>query len=227
MLLGHLIEDESARSGGGNAVDGEIVAGSFFSEGFGEGDDAGLGGAVSHGVGVAFLAGDGGDVDDAAVVVTEHVGDDGAAAEEDAGEVDVEDLLPIFDGIVPCGVIGASDAGVGDEDVDAPVAGEGRLGGVLDGGSAGDVNGVSGDGSEGKGGGELCLRVLQQVFVAIPEGDGCAGIKQARGDGEADALSGAGDNGGAMSEIDLIHVRLPKVGGAEDASARGPERNGT
>jgi hypothetical protein len=74
VLLGHLLEDPGARRGRGDAVDGDVVAGEFLAERLGERDDAGLGGRIGRGVGVALLAGDRGDVDDAAVIARLHAG---------------------------------------------------------------------------------------------------------------------------------------------------------
>ena len=59
-------------------------------------DHAGLGGAIGSGVRVAFLARRGGDVDDAAVLPFQHVGDDGTAEVERRLQVQVQHHVPLL-----------------------------------------------------------------------------------------------------------------------------------
>src|SRR5690242_8160694 len=62
LCLRKLGQDGALEGGGGDAVDAHAGAGQLFAQGFGQADDAGLGGGVGGGVGVAFLAGHGADV---------------------------------------------------------------------------------------------------------------------------------------------------------------------
>ena len=89
------------RGGGRDAVDRDVVAGQLLAERLGQRDDAGLRRAVGGGVRVAFLAGDGRDRDDAAVVLLDHRRHDRPAAVEDAVQVDLDHLLPLVDRILP------------------------------------------------------------------------------------------------------------------------------
>src|SRR6266700_4982855 len=114
MFLGDLIEDACLCGGGSNAVDGDTVKGGLLAKRLCKGDDSSLGGAVSGGSRVALLARDGGDVDDTTVVLAKHVRNDSATAKEDTGEVDVNYLLPCFEGIFPGFEVWAGDTSTGD-----------------------------------------------------------------------------------------------------------------
>ena len=72
VRLRHLLEHPRPCRRRGDAVDGDVVPGEFLAERLGQGDDAGLRRAVGRGVGIAFLAGNRGDVHDAAVVLGAH-----------------------------------------------------------------------------------------------------------------------------------------------------------
>ena len=67
-----------------------------------------------------------GNIDDAAVTPLEHLADEGARAEEDAAQVDIDDAVPILDREVLDQRLG-KDAGVVDEDVDPAEPGKRRL----------------------------------------------------------------------------------------------------
>ena len=82
MLLGNLLEDVGLDDRRREAIYENAVLRELLAEALGEPDHAGLGGAVGAGVGVAFLAGDGGGVDDAAVTAFAQVRHDGTAANE-------------------------------------------------------------------------------------------------------------------------------------------------
>ena len=72
-----------------------------------------------RGIGVAFLAGDRGDVDDAPVVLRDHQRHHGARADERPVEIDAHHLAPFLHVRLPGLGIGSGDAGIVDEDVDA------------------------------------------------------------------------------------------------------------
>src|SRR5919106_4388882 len=77
-----LLEDRGLRRGGGHAIHEHAALGELLAERFGECDEAAFGRAEGGGVGVAFLAGDRSDVDDAPVARFHHVRHHGTAAEE-------------------------------------------------------------------------------------------------------------------------------------------------
>ena len=127
---------------GRDGIDGDVVAGELLAERLGQRDHAGLGGRVVGGVGVAFLAGDRGDVDDAPVVLRDHAGHDRARADEGAVEVDAHHLAPFLDLGLPGLGVDAGDAGVVDEDIDASEALDGGVAGL---GDRGGLRHVAGD----------------------------------------------------------------------------------
>jgi len=114
MLLGHLIQNPGLGGGRGDSVDGDVVLGDFLGERLGERDDAGLGGGVGRGGRVAFLAGDRGDVGDASVILLDHSGDDGPAADELAAQIDADDAVPFLDRILGDLSVQTRDAGIVD-----------------------------------------------------------------------------------------------------------------
>ena len=115
----HLVEDRGLRGGGRDAVDRDVVAGKLLAERLGQRDDAGLRRRIGGGVRIALLAGDRGDVDDAAVVLRDHQRHHGAAAQERPVEIDAHHLRPCLRRIFGDRHVGPGDAGVVDQDVDA------------------------------------------------------------------------------------------------------------
>src|SRR6202023_615588 len=71
-----------------------------------------------RGVWVALLAGDRGDVDDAAVFPGEHRRHDRLAADEGAVEIDAQHLAPLIEIGLPYRLVDAGDAGIVDENID-------------------------------------------------------------------------------------------------------------
>src|ERR1700730_3066602 len=67
---------------------------------------------------IAFLAGDGGDVDDAAVILFDHRGHDRLATDERPVEIDAQHLAPFLEVGLPHRLVDAGDAGIVDENVD-------------------------------------------------------------------------------------------------------------
>ena len=88
VLLRHLVEDRGLRRRRRDAVDRDVVGRELLAERLGQRDHAGLRRRIGRRVRIAFLAGDRGDVDDAAVVLRDHRRHDGAAAVERAVEID-------------------------------------------------------------------------------------------------------------------------------------------
>src|SRR5580693_4576075 len=89
---------------------------------------------------VAFLAGDRGDVDDAAVVLLDHRGHDRLAADEGPVEIDAQYLAPLVEVGLPYRLVDPGDAGVVDENVDLAECLDRGVAGLLDRGKVGDVD---------------------------------------------------------------------------------------
>ena len=206
-LLAHLLEDVGLDGGRGDAVDEDAAAGGLLAQGLGQGDDPGLGGAVGRGLGVAFLAGDGGDVDDAPPAAVHHARCHGAAAQEDADQVDGDDAFPGLDRVLPGLVGGARDAGVADQDVNVT---EGGLRGGdrgVDGAGVGDVD----DHGVRRRAGERGARRLEGVRVHVPQADQGAARRQAAGDGQPDAARGSRHHRRAPFEVVPGHGSHPPL----------------
>src|SRR5258708_27281324 len=93
-----------------------------------------------RGVRIAFLAGDRGDVDDAAVFLREHRRHHGLAADEGPVEIDAQYLAPFVEVGLPYRLVNAGDAGIVDQNVDLTERLQRFVAGRLDGGEIGDVD---------------------------------------------------------------------------------------
>ena len=110
-----------------------------------------------------------------------HLGEGGAGAIDRAGEVGVEDAVPVLQRHLVQGHGGGAAAGVVEEAVDAA---EARGGGVEEGLHRLVVGHVRG---HGEGGGVAAGRLRQRVGAAAGEGDVPAGGQEGPGGGAADA----------------------------------------
>lgn len=81
---------------GGYGIDSDSPGGQFFGEGFSKADDAGFSGTVVSLPGIAHLSSHGGDVDNNPAFLFKHNLTDGLATEEDAGEIQIDNRLPVF-----------------------------------------------------------------------------------------------------------------------------------
>ena len=208
--LADRVEDRGLGDRRGDGIDRDVVGRELLAERLGQADDAGLGGRIGGGVGVAFLAGDRGDIGDAAVVPLDHAGDDRLAAIERAGEVDADHLVPLLGRVLPGLGDRPGDAGVVDEDVDLAEGVKRLVAGALDGGIVGDVDGRPRSPCPGS---------------AVPSPSSrrapCRGPRWRRSappreqtldHGAADALGAAGHDGGTAGEIVLHgHARPPRL----------------
>src|SRR5262249_61335393 len=139
-----------------------------------------------------------GEVDDLAVVQLAQVGDEGPAHQDGAEEVDADGLDPL----VPIDFLEqphrAVDAGVVDEDAQVREVsdGVGHGGGATRG--VGDVAPECQDALPGAGGQESQLRLglAEQFLAAGDEQHAGPGADVVFGDGAAQSLVGAGDEGG-------------------------------
>src|ERR1035437_7666000 len=80
---------------GGDGVDGDVAATHLLGEGLGHGDEAALGGGVIGLGGASRLPDHGGHIDDPPPTVAHHSGQYLLRATERAGEIDIEDEVPI------------------------------------------------------------------------------------------------------------------------------------
>src|SRR5260370_16644441 len=78
-------------------------------------------------VGVAFLAGDRGDLNDAAVILLDHRRHDRLAADEGPVEIDAQNLVPFLEVGFPYRLVDSGDAGIVDENVDSAERIEGGI----------------------------------------------------------------------------------------------------
>ena len=185
----------------GDGVDLDVFGGPLVGEGFGELGDSALGGGVGGDADAALEAEQGGDVDDFAGGLP---GDEVAGGElgelEDAGEVDLQDLLPVFEGDV-FGGVAEDGAGVVDEDVDVAELrfdlGEEGLGA----GGGGEV-GLEGGGFSA-GGDDCCGGLVGGAAVAV-DGDGGSGLGEGSGDGCTESAGGSGDEGDFIVEAEEV-----------------------
>src|SRR4029079_14417396 len=131
VALGDLLENRGPGGGRSNGIDGYMVSRQFLAERLGERNDAGFRGRIGGGVRIAFLAGDRGDIGDAAVILLDHPRNQRLAAIELAGEVDADDAVPLLDRNLPGLENGAGNAGIVDENIDAPEGGQGSVASAL------------------------------------------------------------------------------------------------
>lgn len=122
---------------GTDAGDFDAGVAMFDGNPFGEGEGGVFGDGVGGGADLGEESGGGDDLEEVAVAAGEHVGEDGAGGVEMGAEVDGEDALPVYIGGIEAS--GDEDAGVGTEEVDVAVGGEGAVDQLLDGGFGGDV----------------------------------------------------------------------------------------
>ena len=158
-------------------------------------------------VGVAFLAGDGGDVDDATIALGDHGGRDRLAADEGSVEIDAQHLAPFLEVGFPHRLVDAGDPGIVDEDVDLAERFQRGVPGLFD---CGQIRHVDLDCDDA--GADFLGRLLCEGLVMIPDRDLGAGTDKTFCDGAPESLRAAGDHGAAAVEIDLVHGGSPFTG---------------
>src|SRR5882724_11414064 len=155
-------------------------------------------------VGVAFLAGDRGDVDDASVILLDHRWYDRLATDEGPVEIDAQDLAPFLEVGFPHRLVDSGDTGVVDEDVDLA---ECRQRGVSRFLNRGRIRHVDLERRDAAADFLGCL--FGERLVMIPDRDPGTGGDEALGDGAPKTLGAAGDDGTAAVQIDLVHGEGP------------------
>ena len=193
---------------GGDGVDLNVLRRPLVGESLGELRDAAFAGGVRRDSDASLKAEQAGDVHDlSGRIARDDISGEELAELEDAGEVDLQDLLPAGEGGVD-GCVAVDGAGVVDEDVDVAEAGVGGGEELLGAGGGGEVSlegsGFGADGGGGFGGG---------AAVAV-DGDGGSGLRERDGDGRAQAAGRAGDEGDFAVEAEGIE----DVGGGHTRS---------
>jgi hypothetical protein len=187
---------------GGDGVDLDSLGGPLVGEGLGELGDSAFAGGVGGDANASLKAEEGGDVDDFAAVCAEAAAGDHVAGGElgelkDAGEIDLKDLLPVFEGDLFGG--GAENgSGVVDEDVDAAESFF-DLGEEIFGAGGGGEIGAKGCGVFADG----CGGLRGSAAVAVT-GYGGSRLRESDGDGGAEAAGGAGDEGYLVVEAEAF-----------------------
>src|SRR3974390_3346985 len=151
---------------------------------------------------IAFLAGDGGDVDDAAIVLFDHDRHDRLAAYEGAIEIDAQHLAPFVEVGFPHRLVDAGNAGIVDENINPAESFQRFVAGFFHRGEVGNID------LEGADAGADFLRgPLGEWLVVIPDRDLGAGGDKAFGDRAPKTLRAAGDDSAAAVQIDLVHEK--------------------
>ena len=207
LLLGHLLEQRGAGGRGRHAVHRDVEVRKLLAERFRQRDHTGLGGRIGRRVRVSLLAGDRGDVDDAAVVLRDHQRDHRAAAIELAVEIDPHDLGPRGRVIFPGLGVRTGDAGVVDQDVDAAKRVLCRIARLFHFGKAGHV---AGDRAHLAAVAQFACGLFRQHAIAVPDRHRAPRIQKPLDDRPADALRPAGHHRIPSAEIDPVgHCRQP------------------
>ena len=174
---GFLIFGENGRHGcldvsGGDSIDRDRAACQLSREGFGEADETSFGGGVVGLAGLTSLADYGGDVDDAAPAILDHLGHDGLGEEKGSGEIGGQDIVPVL-ALHAEGEDVTGNTGVVDEDVNTAEVGNDRLGALFDGIFAGDVERERMGNPSGSG--DFSSYFSELIHVPGGECDGCSG----------------------------------------------------
>ena len=175
---------------GADAVALDVVLAVLGADVAGEHLEAALGAGVGGNGLAAQFAHHGADVDDLAVAFFDHLGDDGLADDEGGVQVHVDDLAEIRRAHLAHGDA-FDDARVVDQNIDdadffLDLVGERLHGGLI--GHVADIA-LGGDAKLGVGGKSL----VDQLLIDIVEHDLRARLMERGGNGETDAVAGAGD----------------------------------
>ena len=121
-------------------------------------------------------------MNDMALALADHGGQDGLAAKKGPFQVDLQNLVPGLVGEIPHGMVGG-DAGIVDQDIDAAMQEEDLLDGAFDLAGLGDIEGEGSDVGLGGSGRR----------VQVPAGDDCGG-SESLDQGMSQAPGRAGDD---------------------------------
>ena len=187
-FVGHVGGDET----GGDGITGDLASGQFACDGFGEADEASLGGGVVGLSGISNESDDGADIDDARVSAFHKRTLKGFDEVEGSFEIGVENGVPIFAFHAHEEAV-ARDAGVVDEDVNATEVFEDLLSCFLNCVVVSDVESVEA-GAVGELGIDCLGRRAAAGFVSANDGDFGSFTSEGMGDGFADAATGSSDD---------------------------------
>ena len=166
--LGGVLDDVGCDWSGAQDADADAVAGQFVVQGFGEADDAELGGGVEEPGGGVDEPGPGRGVDDvAAVAAFDHPRDERLDAVVDAVQVDPDHPVPRLVAHVPRRR-GTGDAGVVEQQADRAELGFDLVGNA---GVGVAVAHVQRDGHRRGGGGQLASSGVEGIDVDVGDGD--------------------------------------------------------
>src|SRR6478609_3276424 len=138
---------------------------------------------------IAFLAGDRGDVDDAAVILLDHARYDCLATNEGTVEIDAQHLAPLVEVGLPYRLVDAGDAGIVDQNVDLAERFQRGVAGLLHRGEIGYV-----DLERGDGGADFLGRPFREWLIVIPDRHPGSGHHEAFGNRAPETLRAAGDH---------------------------------
>src|SRR5207342_1908446 len=204
---GHVGVDESGR----NHIDRYAPRTDFLRQGFGEPDDPRLRRRVIGLAGIAGDADDGGDVDDAPPARLHHGAHDRLAGAIDAGEVGVEDGVPVLV-LHPHQQVVAGDAGIVDEDRNGSELGGDRIDERIDRRSVVHVQRPA----VTTGCGEPLVD-CSGAGVGRRRADHCRALRgQFVGDGGADAAAGTGDQRNFSGKC-VVHALLHSLCAASNS----------
>ena len=151
---------------------------------------------------VPVLAGYRRDVDDASICAGEHVRNHGAAGEKGANQVHLDDPAPHLGIELPRQPVPAGDPRVVDEDVDAAMLPDRRVGRGANRPGGRNLHALGRHGAERR---QLAPRGFRRVAIDIPQRHGRSGLERAPRGGVADAPRPTGDDGDAVCQVELIH----------------------
>ena len=185
---------------GCNGVDVDAFGSPLIGEGLGELSYAALGRCIGGYPDATLKGEDRGNVDDFAGAFGQHVPAGELGEAEDAGEVDVDNRIPVFFGVVGGGRA-ADDAGVVDEDVDGAEVLDGFINKAR---ADGGIAHIACQGNGFRAGfGDKFLGGPGDAGRAV-HGDLGAGLGQGDRDPCAEAARGSGDECGLANQLEII-----------------------
>jgi len=179
---GAFIEDGGVDLAGKDAGDADAILRFLGIDGGGHAGDSEFRGRVGHaGEGVSAFAGDGGDVENEAILALAHRGEGGVDEIEEAGAVDREELVEVVGVDLADLAFGDIDASGVDEDIGRTEFGDEGVDFLA-------VRNVAGFD------GEIVARDGLEFFeIASADRDGGSGCGEGAGGAESDAAASAGD----------------------------------
>jgi len=183
---------------GSDAVALDVVLAVLGGDVLGQHLQAALGSGVGGDSLAAQLAHHGADVDDLAAALLDHIGNDRLGDDEGGVQVNVDDLTELGSGHLDHRDA-LDDAGVVDQHVDVTDLGSNLLDHLIDGVLVGDVADIAVGLDTGFLIGSQTL--VHQLLLDVVENDGGAAVRHGGGNGKADAVGCAGDQGDLTGQV--------------------------